>query len=74
LLPSNPSIVKNRPYVRRSAQNFGDITWTLKRRQLIGSLVLPEAPHFWVGDPLDEPGSYPGFLAPRLLRFLEQRL
>jgi acetyl esterase/lipase len=32
------------------------------------------APHFWVWDPVDEPNSHNGFLAPRLLRFLQQRL
>jgi len=32
------------------------------------------APHFWVWDPVEEPDSHNGFLAPRLLRFLEQRL
>jgi acetyl esterase/lipase len=40
----------------------------------VRTAVVTDAPHFWVGDPLDEPGSYPGFLAPRLLRFLQQRL
>jgi acetyl esterase/lipase len=37
-------------------------------------VVLAGAPHFWIGDPLDEPGSQPGFLAPRLLRFLQSKL
>jgi dipeptidyl aminopeptidase/acylaminoacyl peptidase len=32
------------------------------------------APHFWIREPLDEPTSYPAFLAPRLLRFLTERL
>jgi len=36
--------------------------------------ILSGAPHFWVSEPLDEPGSYPGWLAPRLLRFLQARL
>jgi acetyl esterase/lipase len=40
----------------------------------VRTMVLTDAPHFWVGDPLDEPGSYTGLLAPRLLRFLQQRL
>jgi hypothetical protein len=31
-------------------------------------------PHFWMGDPIDEPGSHTAFLAPRLLRFLTSRL
>jgi acetyl esterase/lipase len=32
------------------------------------------APHFWMGDPIDEPGSHTAFLAPRVLRFLTSRL
>jgi len=32
------------------------------------------APHFWIGDPIDEPGSHSGFFAQRLLRFLQARL
>ncbi|HTF13356.1 MAG TPA: alpha/beta hydrolase [Burkholderiales bacterium] len=40
----------------------------------VRSAVLAGAPHFWIGDPIDEPGSYSGFFAPRLLRFLQGRL
>ncbi len=36
--------------------------------------AVTEAPHFWLSDPLHEPGSFSGFLAPRLLRFLQDRL
>jgi acetyl esterase/lipase len=32
------------------------------------------APHFWMYAPIDEPHSYAGFLAPKLLRFLRERL
>ena len=32
------------------------------------------AGHYWVSDPLDEPGSFTGFFAPRLLRFLAEKL
>ncbi|HEY7302146.1 MAG TPA: alpha/beta hydrolase fold domain-containing protein [Xanthobacteraceae bacterium] len=32
------------------------------------------APHFWMYDPIDEPHSYAGFLAPKVLRFLSERL
>jgi acetyl esterase/lipase len=35
---------------------------------------VPGAPHFWVGNPIDEPGSYTGFVAPQIVRFLQQRL
>jgi acetyl esterase/lipase len=43
-------------------------------RFFVRTVVVLDAPHFWVADPLDEPGSYPGFFAPRLLRFLQARL
>jgi acetyl esterase/lipase len=36
--------------------------------------VVPGAPHYWLSDPIDEPGSFSGFLAPRLVRFLAERL
>ncbi len=36
--------------------------------------IVQGAPHYFVGDPIEEPGSYSGFLAPRLLRFLKERL
>jgi acetyl esterase/lipase len=36
--------------------------------------IVHGAPHYWMNDPIDEPGSFPGFLAPRLLRFLAERL
>ncbi len=36
--------------------------------------IVQGAPHYWVGDPIEEPDSYPGFMAPRLMRFLKERL
>ncbi|OGA03626.1 MAG: hypothetical protein A3H35_09955 [Betaproteobacteria bacterium RIFCSPLOWO2_02_FULL_62_17] len=36
--------------------------------------VLQGAPHFWNTEPMDEPGSFSGFLAPRALRFLQEKL
>jgi hypothetical protein len=36
--------------------------------------ILPGAPHYWMNDPIDEPESYSGFLAPRLMRFLAEKL
>jgi acetyl esterase/lipase len=40
----------------------------------VRTVVLPGAPHFWIGDPLDEAGSHSGFFASRLLRFLQAKL
>jgi acetyl esterase/lipase len=36
--------------------------------------IVPGAPHYWMNDPIEEPASHSGFLAPRLLRFLAERL
>lgn len=36
--------------------------------------VVHGAPHYWLSDPIEEPGSHSGFVAPRLLRFLQERL
>jgi acetyl esterase/lipase len=36
--------------------------------------IVHGAPHYWMNDPIDEPASYSGFLAPRLLRFLAEKL
>jgi dipeptidyl aminopeptidase/acylaminoacyl peptidase len=38
------------------------------------NIVIPEAGHFWVADPVEEPGSFGARAAPRLLRFLEAAL
>jgi acetyl esterase/lipase len=43
-------------------------------RYFVRTAVVPDAPHFWIGDPIDEPGSHSGFFALRLLRFLQARL
>ncbi len=36
--------------------------------------IVHGAPHYWMNDPIDEPGSYTGFVAPRLMRFLAEKL
>jgi dipeptidyl aminopeptidase/acylaminoacyl peptidase len=35
---------------------------------------VPSAPHFWMGDPIDDPRGNVGLVAPQILRFLETRL
>jgi acetyl esterase/lipase len=37
-------------------------------------VIVAGAPHYWMNDPIEEPDSYSGFLAPRLLRFLAEKL
>jgi acetyl esterase/lipase len=36
--------------------------------------IVQGAPHYWLSDPIEEPDSYSGFLAPRLIRFLKEKL
>jgi acetyl esterase/lipase len=36
--------------------------------------IVQGAPHYWMNDPIEELGSYSGFLAPRLMRFLAEKL
>ncbi len=38
------------------------------------NIVIPDAGHFWVADPVEEPGSFAARTAPRLVRFLEASL
>jgi len=38
------------------------------------TLILQGAGHYWMNDPIDEPTSQTGFMAPRLLRFLAEKL
>ena len=40
----------------------------------VRTCVLHGAPHYWLSDPIEEPTSHSGFLAPRLLRYLAERL
>ena len=37
-------------------------------------VVLAGAPHFWCAEPIEESHSHSGFLAPRLLRFLQTKV
>ena len=36
--------------------------------------IVPGAPHYWMNDPIDEPDSQTAFMAPRLMRFLAEKL
>lgn len=40
----------------------------------VRTVIVPGAPHYWGSDPIEEPGSYSGVLAPRLVRFLQEKL
>jgi acetyl esterase/lipase len=38
------------------------------------SCIVQGSGHYWLSDPIDEPGSFTGFFAPRLMRFLAEKL
>jgi acetyl esterase/lipase len=40
----------------------------------VRTTILQGAPHYWGSDPIEEAGSFSGFLAPRLVRFLAEKL
>jgi len=46
----------------------------LKQAGFWARTVVQNVAHFWIGDPLDEPGSHSLYFAWRLLRFLEDRV
>jgi acetyl esterase/lipase len=55
-------------------QSEAFLTALKQARFYVRTVIVQSAPHFWMADPVEEPNSFPGFLAPRLLRFLAQRL
>ena len=55
-------------------QSEAFVTALKQARFYVRSATMVGAHHFWNSDPIDEPGSYAGVLAPRLLRFLKERL
>jgi acetyl esterase/lipase len=56
-------------------QHTEPLTLALKQAGFfVRPCIVQGAPHYWMNDPIDEPTSYSGFLAPRLLRFLAEKL
>jgi acetyl esterase/lipase len=60
--------------VEPSSQSEAFLTALKQARFYVRTVIVQSAPHFWMADPVEEPDSFAGFLAPRLLRFLAQRL
>ena len=46
----------------------------LKRADIMARTCVVDGPHFWLSDPLDDVGSLSGVAAPRIARFLRERL
>jgi acetyl esterase/lipase len=60
--------------VDRSKQNDVFLLRLKQANFFVRPCIVQGAPHYWLSDPIDEPGSYSGFMAPRLMRFLKERL
>ena len=60
--------------VNRQAQTDAFLLALKQAGFFVRTCNLQGAPHYWMNDPIDEEGSYTGFLAPRLVRFLAEKL
>jgi acetyl esterase/lipase len=60
--------------VNRRAQTDAFLLKLKQANFFVRTCIVQGAPHYWLNDPIEEPGSYSGFMAPRLLRFLQERL
>lgn len=60
--------------VNRHAQTDAFLLALKQAGFFVRTCIVQGAPHYWMNDPIDEPGSYAGFLAPRLVRFLAEKL
>jgi acetyl esterase/lipase len=60
--------------VDRRTQSEAFLVALKQARFYARSVVMQGAGHFWMSDPIEEPGSITGHLAPRLLRFLAEKL
>ena len=60
--------------VDRASQSEAFLYALKQARFFVRTVVMQGAGHFWMSDPIEEPGSTTAHLAPRLLRFLAERL
>jgi acetyl esterase/lipase len=60
--------------VNRRAQTDAFLLRLKQANFFARTCIVQGAPHYWVGDSIDEARSYSGFMAPRLMRFLKERL
>ena len=56
------------------AQSGVFLTALKQARFFVRAVAIPGAGHFWMADPVEEAGSFAAHLAPRLLRFLAEKL
>ena len=60
--------------VDRAGQSEAFLRLLKQARFFVRTVAIPGAGHFWMSDPIEEPGSFTAHLAPRLMRFLAEKL
>jgi acetyl esterase/lipase len=60
--------------VETRSQSEGFVTALKQAGFFVRTVIVPGAPHFWIREPIDEPTSDTGVVAPRLVRFLQNQL
>jgi acetyl esterase/lipase len=60
--------------VKREAQTDAFLLALKQAGFFVRTCIVQGSPHYWLSDPIEEPGSYPAFVAPRLVRFLQEWL
>ncbi len=60
--------------VNRRAQTDAFLLRLKQANFFVRPCIVEGAPHYWLNDPIEEARSYSGFLATRLMRFLQERL
>jgi acetyl esterase/lipase len=60
--------------VDRATQSEAFLTALKQARFYARTVIMQGAGHFWMSEPIEEPTSTPAYLAPRLLRFLAEKL
>ena len=60
--------------VNRHAQTDAFLLALKQAGFYVRTCIVQGAPHYWMNEPIDEPESFTGFLAPRLVRFLAEKL
>jgi acetyl esterase/lipase len=69
-----PSVGTEDDLVNRRSQTDAFLLRLKQANFFVRPCIVQGAPHYWLNDPIEEPGSYSGFMAPRLIRFLQERL
>jgi acetyl esterase/lipase len=60
--------------VDRRTQSDAFLVALKQARFFVRTVVIPGAGHFWMSDPVEEAGGFTARLAPRLMRFLAEKL